>query len=96
MIKLPTSPTVTWLLMVLKPDTRQECLYGCSVSFTNSLNRFFPERARNGHIYRPGHSDYQAMKPYIEIAEKTRADAMKLFETELEKYAAHVKVDTEG
>ena len=32
-----------------------------------------------------GHSDYQAMKPYIEIAEKTKADAMKLFETELEK-----------
>ena len=32
-----------------------------------------------------GHSDYQAMKPYIEIAEKTKADAMKLFETEMEK-----------
>lgn len=30
-----------------------------------------------------GHSDYQAMKPYIEIAEK--ADAMKLFEQEMEK-----------
>ena len=27
--------------MVLKPDTRQECLYGCSVSFTNSLNHFY-------------------------------------------------------
>lgn len=27
--------------MVLKPDTRQECLYGCSDSFTNSLNRFY-------------------------------------------------------
>ncbi len=27
-----------------------------------------------------GHSDYQAMKPYIEIAEKTKADAMKTFE----------------
>ncbi len=25
-----------------------------------------------------GHSDYQAMKPYIDIAEKTKADAMKL------------------
>ena len=32
-----------------------------------------------------GHSDYQAMKPYIEIAEKTKADVMKLFETEMEK-----------
>ena len=29
--------------------------------------------------------DYQAMKPYIEIAEKTKADAMKLFEQEMEK-----------
>ena len=27
-----------------------------------------------------GHSDYQSMKPYIEIAEKTKADAMKTFE----------------
>lgn len=27
-----------------------------------------------------GHSDYNAMKPYIEIAEKTKAQAMKLFE----------------
>ena len=32
-----------------------------------------------------GHSDYQAMKPYIEIAEKTKADAMKIFEQEMEK-----------
>ena len=32
-----------------------------------------------------GHSDYQAMKPYIEIAEKTKADAMKLFEDEMSK-----------
>ena len=32
-----------------------------------------------------GHSDYQAMKPYIEIAEKSKADAMKLFEQEMEK-----------
>ena len=32
-----------------------------------------------------GHSDYQAMKPYIEITEKTKADAMKLFEQEMEK-----------
>ena len=30
-----------------------------------------------------GHSDYQAMKPYIEIAEKTKADAMKTFEDAL-------------
>ena len=29
--------------------------------------------------------DYQAMKPYIEIAEKTKADVMKLFEQEMEK-----------
>ena len=27
-----------------------------------------------------GHSDYKAMRPYIEIAEKTKADAMKLIE----------------
>lgn len=27
-----------------------------------------------------GCSDYQAMKPYIAIAEKTKADAMKLFD----------------
>ena len=26
------------------------------------------------------HSDYKAMRPYIEIAEKTKADAMKLIE----------------
>lgn len=32
-----------------------------------------------------GHSDYQAMKPYIAIAEKTKADAMKLFGQEMEK-----------
>lgn len=39
---------------------------------------------RNAKSY-VGHSDYQAMKPYIEIAEKTKADAMKLFEQEMEK-----------
>lgn len=32
-----------------------------------------------------GHSDYKAMKPYIDIAEKTKANAMALFETELKK-----------
>lgn len=32
-----------------------------------------------------GHSDYQAMKPYIAIAAKTKADAMKLFDEELKK-----------
>ena len=32
-----------------------------------------------------GHSDYQAMKPYIDIAEKTKANAMKLFEEEMSK-----------
>ena len=32
-----------------------------------------------------GHSDSQAMKSYIEIAEKTKADAMKLFEQAMEK-----------
>lgn len=32
-----------------------------------------------------GHSDYQAMKPYIEIAEKTKVDAMKLFDDEMKK-----------
>ena len=31
------------------------------------------------------HSDYQAMKPYFEITEKTKADTMKLFEQEMEK-----------
>ena len=31
------------------------------------------------------HSDYQAMKPYIDIAEKTKANAMKLFEQGMEK-----------
>ncbi len=28
-----------------------------------------------------GHSDYKAMKPYIDIAEKTKADAMKLIDS---------------
>ena len=32
-----------------------------------------------------GHSDYQAMRPYLAIAEKTKADAMKLFGAELKK-----------
>lgn len=32
-----------------------------------------------------GHSDYQAMKPYIDIAEKTKINAMQLFENELSK-----------
>jgi hypothetical protein len=32
-----------------------------------------------------GYSDYHAMKPYIYIAEKTKANAMKLFEQEMEK-----------
>jgi len=27
-----------------------------------------------------GHSDYKVMKPYIDIAEKTKANAMKLIE----------------
>lgn len=31
------------------------------------------------------YSDYQAMKPYIAVAEKTKADAMKLFDEELKK-----------
>ena len=30
-------------------------------------------------------SDETAMKPYIDIAEKTKANAMKLFEQEMEK-----------
>lgn len=30
-----------------------------------------------------GHSDYKAMKPYIDIAEKTKANAMALFEANL-------------
>ncbi len=32
-----------------------------------------------------GHSDYKAMKPYIDIAEKTKADAMKLIEDAWDK-----------
>ena len=32
-----------------------------------------------------GHSDYKAMKPYIDIAETTKAKAMSLFEMELSK-----------
>ena len=32
-----------------------------------------------------GHSDYSAMKPYIDIAEKTKANAMSLFEMEMKK-----------
>ena len=36
-------------------------------------------------IVSAGHSDYQAKKPYIAIAEKTKADAMKLFDEELKK-----------
>lgn len=32
-----------------------------------------------------GNSDYSAMKPYIDIAEKTKANAMSLFEMELKK-----------
>ena len=27
-----------------------------------------------------GHSDYKAMRPYIDIAEKTKADAMKIID----------------
>ena len=27
-----------------------------------------------------GHSDYKAMRPYIDIAEKTKVDAMKLID----------------
>ncbi len=27
-----------------------------------------------------GHSDYKAMRPYIDIAEKTKSDAMKLID----------------
>ena len=32
-----------------------------------------------------GHSDYKAMKSYIDIAEKTKAEAMNLFEKGLKK-----------
>lgn len=32
-----------------------------------------------------GHSDYKAMKPYIDIAEKTKAEAMNIFEMGLKK-----------
>lgn len=34
-------------------------------------------------MLRTGRSDYRAMKPYIEIAEKTKEDAMKLFGQEM-------------
>ena len=39
--------------------------------------------ASGDEVDRP--SDSQAMKPYIEIAVKTKADAMKLFEQAMEK-----------
>lgn len=32
-----------------------------------------------------GHSDYKAMKPYIDIAEKTKAEAMNIFDMNLKK-----------
>ena len=32
-----------------------------------------------------GHSDYKAMKPYIDIAEKTKEEAMNIFEKGLKK-----------
>jgi hypothetical protein len=34
---------------------------------------------------RTGHSDYKAMKPYIEIAEQTKAEQMQVFEDNLKK-----------
>ena len=47
-----------------------------------------PSRAASRHrvvMKWTGHSDYKAMKPYIDIAEKTKANAMNLFEMELKK-----------
>lgn len=32
-----------------------------------------------------GHSDYKTMRPYIDIAEKTKSEAMQLFEDEMKK-----------
>ena len=32
-----------------------------------------------------GHSDYKTMHPYIDVAEKTKSEAMKLFENEMKK-----------
>lgn len=32
-----------------------------------------------------GHSDYKAMKPYIDIAERTKEEAMNIFEMGLKK-----------
>ena len=32
-----------------------------------------------------GHSDYQTMKPYIEIADKAKANAMSLFDKKKEE-----------
>lgn len=32
-----------------------------------------------------GHSDYKTMRPYIDVAEKTKFEAMKLFESEMKK-----------
>ena len=34
---------------------------------------------------RTGHSDYKAMKPYIDIAERTKEEAMNIFEMGLKK-----------
>lgn len=33
---------------------------------------------------RTGHSDYKAMKPYIDIAEKVKAEQMAIFEKGLD------------
>lgn len=32
-----------------------------------------------------GHSDYKTMRPYIDVAEKTKSEAMKIFEKEMKK-----------
>ena len=43
-----------------------------------------------------GHSDYRAMKPYIDNTEKTKANAMNLFEMELESRSAIERINVLG
>jgi hypothetical protein len=57
-------------------------LAGCRTFICFALSSGFPPQVV---MKWTGHSDYQAMKPYIAIAKKTKADAMKLFDEELKK-----------
>jgi integrase len=41
-----------------------------------------------------GHSDYKAMKPYVDIADRAKADAMKLFDNHVQKKKKAKKKDS--